>query len=603
MKKFRTKTIVILVIIGGLITSCKKDRREEFSGQQNPTNLITSIPVSDGSIYKPTILGDQLQNPFHIDTMRKAYKKLTGVDCLLPVTHKYVRFLPESQEMYDSLLMDTSLDLYDIPFDRQIIELGDYYQSPGFSLEQITWQYTVVPVDKILPNFVQTEILADLFLPTETNISNCNTTTTVNTLEEEAFKMTSNYAEYSMESTAPIHDNGKQISRRSVTKFHPEGDIKVVNTQLGTTGVWNVKVKSRRWFNIDHTFTNANGHFRISNGYRGNVQINLEFQSSHAAIRGIRGIRIWQIADAVDVEVGQFNNSAMESISFTFQNNSTVTSEAKRRWMAATTCNALEEYRLFAAANGVLTPHNYLNIWLTTLITTNEAGSAPMLKKIGNRSALSAWVDLKLLATGHPNAVLIKRILTQFLPDITYGYNTTNPNSLLSDHISFILYHEFGHASHYRQVGNSFWLDYIAYIVGHLGYGTPTTLGHEKIEVSEGWADCIGHVCAHQKYPQIVASTLINYGRQNWSDKIERFAPRPIQYPFDGGGTMFDMIETGEPTATNIQDEVNGYNLGEIYTALPTNIVSMQDFHTLVLSQNTNKQKTAVDLLFTSYGF
>jgi hypothetical protein len=155
----------------------------------------------------------------------------------------------------------------------------------------------------------------------------------------------------------------------------------------------------------------------------------------------------------------------------------------------------------------------------------------------------------------------------------------------------------------HRQVGNSFWLDYIAYIVGHLGYGTPTTLGHEKIEVSEGWADCIGHVCAHQKYPQIVASTLINYGRQNWSDKIERFAPRPIQYPFDGGGTMFDMIETGEPTATNIQDEVNGYNLGEIYTALPSNIVSMQDFHTLVLSQNTNKQKTAVDLLFTSYGF
>ena len=66
---------------------------------------------------------------------------------------------------------------------------------------------------------------------------------------------------------------------------------------------------------------------------------------------------------------------------------------------------------------------------------------------------------------------------------------------------------------------------------------------------------------------------------------------------------MFDMIEIGETTATNIQDEVNGYNLGEIYTALPTNIVSMQDFHTLVLSQNTNKQKTAVDLLFTSYGF
>lgn len=602
MKNIIIKTILI-AIIASTNTSCKRDRQTDINALKYNDNLNSTIPVSDGSTFKPTILGNQLQNPFQIDTMRKAYKKLTGVDCLLPVTHKYVRFLPETQEMYDSLLLDTSLDLYDIPFDREIIELGDYYQSPGLSLEQITWQYTVIPVDKTLPNFVQTEILANLFLPNESNISNCNTSTTVNSLEEEAFKMTGNYAEYSMESTAPIYDNSKQISRRSATKFHPEGEIKVVNTQLGTTGVWNVKVKSRRWFNIDHTFTNANGHFRISNGYRGNVQINLEFQSSHAAIRGIRGIRIWQIADAVDVEVGQFNNSAMESISFTIQNNSNVTSEAKRRWMAATTCNALEEYRLFATANGVLVPHNYLNIWLTTLITTNEAGSAPMLKKIGNRSALSAWVDLRLLATGHPQGVLIKRILTQFLPDITYGYNSTNTNGLLSDHISFILYHEFGHASHYRQVGNSFWLDYIAYIVGNLGYGTSTTLGHEKIEVSEGWADCIGHLCAHQKYPSSISSTMINYSEQSWQTKIENFIPRPANYPFDCGGAMFDMMDTGEPAATGIIDEVNSYNLSEIFTALPSSVISVQNFHTLILAQNTNKQKSAVDLLFSSYGF
>jgi hypothetical protein len=134
-------------------------------------------------------------------------------------------------------------------------------------------------------------------------------------------------------------------------------------------------------------------------------------------------------------------------------------------------------------------------------------------------------------------------------------------------------------------------------------YGTSTTLGHEKIEVSEGWADCIGHLCAHQKYPQLAASTLINYGRQNWADKIEHFAPRPNQYPFDCGGTMFDMTETGEPSGTPIQDEVNAYNLSEIFAALPTNIVSVQGFHALVLAQNSNKQKTALDILFSSYGF
>jgi hypothetical protein len=77
----------------------------------------------------------------------------------------------------------------------------------------------------------------------------------------------------------------------------------------------------------------------------------------------------------------------------------------------------------------------------------------------------------------------------------------------------------------------------------------------------------------------------------------------PNQYPFDGGGTMFDMTETGEPAATTIQDEVNAYTLSEIFAALPTSITSVQGFHALVLSLNSNKQQTAVDLLFTSYGF
>jgi hypothetical protein len=141
-------------------------------------------------------------------------------------------------------------------------------------------------------------------------------------------------------------------------------------------------------------------------------------------------------------------------------------------------------------------------------------------------------------------------------------------------------------------------------VVGHLGYGTPTTIGHEKIEVSEGWADCIGHTCANWRYPSTgILSTPLNYGRANWIEKIERFTPRPNQYPFDGGGTMFDMTETGEPAATTIQDEVNAYTLSEIFAALPTSITSVQGFHALVLSQNSNKQQTAVDLLFTSYGF
>lgn len=602
MKKVNTLHLIAVFIVFICINSCKKPN--ELNGNQSSqiTPEMSTVPVSDGSIYKSTVLGNKLNNPFQIDTMRKAFKKLTGVECPLPVTHKYVRFLPSTQELYDSLLMDTSLILYDIPLDYEILELGDYYQSPGFSLEQITWQYTVIPAVKEIPDFVQSEILADLFLPDESNLTNCGATITIEELEEEAFRMTGNLQEYNTELTAPSSGTITN-SKRGLRKYYPKGKILMDNTQLGTVGVWNVKVKSRRWFNIDHTYTNSSGEFQIGNKYRGQVHVNLEFQNSHCAIRGIRGYRIWQIADAVDIEVGQFQNSSMENITFNIKDDGNVKSEAKRRWMAATACNALEEYRQMAGLKGILPPQDHLNIWLTTEITTNDAASTPMLRKIGNRSAVSAWADLYLVVTGHPASVIIKRILTQFLPDVTLGYNFQNTGHLTSDNISFFLYHEFGHSSHYHKVGNSYWTPYIAYIITNAGYGTPSSSGSKRIELSEGWADYVGHEFANIKYPLRFTSTNLIYRWSDWKEKIEHFLPHPADFPFDGGGTMFDMTDNGEPIATGIRDEVDTYTMQEIFNAMPLVITSMQDFHSLILLQNNNKQKLAVDNLFFDYGF
>jgi len=591
---FKLSSCTSLLFSVLFLSSCQKEEKETNQELKNSQN--SSIPVSDGSTYKATVLGPKLKNPFQIDTMRKAFKFLTGEQCNLPITHRYVRFLPSNQSEYDSLKKDKEMELYEIPFDHQILELGDYYQSPGIPIEQITWQYTVLPISKPLPNFVTYEVLDNLFIPTEQNLNQCNTSTSVDEIERKTFEMTNNLDEYmNNELDNKTNTNSTSTTKRAV-RYNPFGQINTTNTQLGTVSVRNVKVRSRRWFNISKTWTNNTGNFFINERYRGRVHIDLEFTNNNATIRGIRGARIWQIVDAVDVEVGEFRNRNMENISFTIVNSNNVTSETKRRWMSAAACNALEEYRDLATFNNIATPPSDLNIWLTTEITVNDAGSAPMLKRIANTSALNSFITFKLVQTGHVAFAAIKVILEQFPPDISYGYNTTNANNLLSDQIAELFYHEFAHASHYSQVGNNYWAIYIGYILANNGYGNINTTGSARIEISEGWADFVGHNFSHARYG-------LNFSIvDNYRNTIDLFQPRPISFPFNSGGTMHDMTDVMELNGA-IRDEVQTYTMQEIFEALQPNIVSVPQFRDEVLMRNNFKEQLPMGVLFGDYGF
>ncbi|MBS3915539.1 MAG: hypothetical protein KG003_13675 [Bacteroidetes bacterium] len=96
---------------------------------------------------------------------------------------------------------------------------------------------------------------------------------------------------------------------------------------------------------------------------------------------------------------------------------------------------------------------------------------------------------------------------------------------------------------------------------------------------------------------------MANDGEPSWSTKMANFMPTPNDFPFDAGGTMFDMTETGEPPATTIIDEVNAYTMSEIYNAMLPPVVSVQIFQPTVLFLNGNKQQITMNMLFNSYGF
>ena len=547
-----------------------------------------------------TKLGSQLQNPFNINTMQTAYKNLTGTGCNLEPTHWYVRFLPKNINDYMVLLDDTNFVLFDMPFNYEILSQGTHYHDPSIPIEDITWQYTTVRAGADLPDYCEVQILDELYLPDDNNQTPCKQQISIDDWEREAFSITGNLDEYDAST------NGKSGGNPSIQqhRFRPEGDIFVQNTQLGNVPVRNVKVTTRRWFDIDQTFTNNNGHFRSQNTYGGRIFVALEFKNQHSKIRGIRGFRVWQIANCVDVAVGEFRGRDMEAVNFLIDNDpNDVLSDQKRLWMAAQTCNVVEEHHDFMNANNLVPPQNKLNIWLTTRITTNVTGSAPMLKQMMAPSLPLIDAFSGVLNLNGPT--LSPNIIRYYLPDITFGYNTGANNPMQSDEIASLVNHELAHAAHFRQVGDVFWSVYIAYIVNNVivsnnpPYGTINTTGVGFAEVSEGWADYIGHIATQQFYP-VINGTQVNF----WQRRIEGFGDRLAEFPFASGGAMYDMTDGGEePIFTGINDEVNSYTPNQIFNAMRLDVISVPMFRDRILLQNNNRQLQQVNNLFNSYGF
>lgn len=94
-------------------------------------------------------------------TMRSAMSEV-------PITHLYLKFKPQDEEQLSILKNDTSIIWYDYPLDYEMLEEGgSYYHDPEVPLDQPTYQYTAVSVDHPLPQGVEYELLANLYIPEE----------------------------------------------------------------------------------------------------------------------------------------------------------------------------------------------------------------------------------------------------------------------------------------------------------------------------------------------------------------------------------------------------------------------------------------------------
>ncbi len=137
--------------------------------QTNGLSDPAFTPQDGDSIERITVLGSQEPNPYLIPNMQQAYLALGYNPAMATVTNLYVRFKPTSDQVYalDSIIDSQGLELFDTPFDYDVVYEGDYYQDPSIPDSLPTWQYTVVPPNFSFPSGITYQILAQIHIPSD----------------------------------------------------------------------------------------------------------------------------------------------------------------------------------------------------------------------------------------------------------------------------------------------------------------------------------------------------------------------------------------------------------------------------------------------------
>ena len=232
------------------------------------------------------ILGEKLENPYSLSTMRLAYKQIkclsksaSANDDFIKATHLYIKFSPKTEEEYDLLTSDTTLDIYPYPLDYDIISYDGDYHDPELPDTIPTYQYASVPYSHKLPN-IDYEILDSLFIPfegkdtEEKSLSKSKEATIWDELEYKALEITNNLTE----------EDKKQSISKKAKKWRPSGFVKVWDSSR-YIGIEGAKIKARRLFTTHTGIADAEGRFSCNGTFKYAATYLLEWERADFKIK------------------------------------------------------------------------------------------------------------------------------------------------------------------------------------------------------------------------------------------------------------------------------------------------------------------------------
>lgn len=246
MKKKLALPVLLLLLV-----SCSENGTFEVQ----PASPVAEVQEPEGMM----VLGEQLNNPYSVANMQKALEALSpqtksGIgEETISATHRYVKFIPKTEEELSLLKTDSTLILYQYPLDYEIIQYGSYHD-PNVPDDQPTPLYCSIPIGKELPEGVEAVVLEYLYIPdeygVETRAASSLPESFIDALVEKSFVLTGN-------------ENDILPQTKGKSKWVPQGSVRYYDSEKGQEmPIAGLQVRCHRWFTTYTAYTKSDGTFK-----------------------------------------------------------------------------------------------------------------------------------------------------------------------------------------------------------------------------------------------------------------------------------------------------------------------------------------------------
>lgn len=525
----------------------------------------------------PIEVGEDMNNPYTLENMQKAADELK-LSRQLQITHRYIRFLPQTTEEIVTLVDKKDIRVFDYPLDKKLSGNTCGFHDKSLPDDQVTWLYSSIPINQSYPSNIRHEILADLYIPTDEEYA----------LEATALEL-AGYKELARE----MRENatGKTDGAMATTAYRPSGKLKVWNNSINIEEpLRNVKLTLTTFFKWNDVWTDQNGYFTATKNFLVPVDVWLTFGNNHLETRTLSG--------SVFPYYRHLGNG--KTI------NKTIWESWGVSWKVASVHNAAEEYWINCSQENITPPPSTLRVWIKNGNTLE--GATPMLSKANLNIFFNTWWNWLSVGMVSNLANFVYTAFKAYTPDVILILDKKAEESAIrSDKISELVYHELSHASHFTKVGSSFWNRYVNAVINNAfkdfndPYGDCKKNEGDLISLSESWAYYRGYFITWTKYNQY---------SQNWNQYYWSKLEDDIWYSCMSYQVYFDLWDGPyEGTTNGVVDEVNGgdyhnpnFTNRKMFDCLEPQIDAPYKYRDLFIQRYGSSQASAIRKLYQSYG-
>lgn len=661
-------SLAFLLLITGMSAFIHSCTKEDIVFDSEDKTAAIQYRDTEENIFTPsdsvtqTILGERATvNPYSVEIVTQAWNNLypNNQYAEIPLTHRYIKFMPTTQEQVYNLYKDDALILFDFPLDYEIIKMGDYYLQPGKTTSDIPDLYAVVDKDYVFDEAIPHEEITQLIkvpynsmLSAETfrlsNLPHTKVTQGNNgnngtdgggdpndpndpvsysifkpacpsypcfyvsgiECDDEEYDIVDCYANPDCLPTEPDWPeclagggggggNGgggtnscgcptfsnKRKSAGCIKVQSPEGPdydelkkarIIISNNYFGANSwFWNL------W--SEPTNVDIHGCWKLDKVCHGKIHIWVEFKNDDCMVRGAPfetdgSNDVLSAIRPIRHRVYKHGKSGpnFSNIDIKFNRYTSGLTNTQRIWRAATTINAVTEMHE-ECNNRSINPPPYIDIYLGFYVF-GIGSSATWMAHYGGINGIA-----------NPDGV-------GYMPDI---FLTRNGDDGVFKRTAF---HEMAHASHFTNVGASWWNVLTAFEFWH-GYGESSDQDVGYCSLAESWAAYIGPFFAFDNFIIMENTSFLTL---NDGSVIHHIIPG-IHWDLD------DNLHFGEPDGINpgipiVDNNVYGFTDEMKFNSMTVDVKSINDFKTKLWNDyHTAPDVTATqkdyDKLFESYGY